>query len=363
MVLKARLWLKERKFLLRIFSFLTVLIIALCLGSVTAFAEGESEETNAKGYAKLSPEPQDGESRWGWPLDGIYDSFREAAYNLIMDTLDGSFSLIDNVTDTANAELKKTPKEYQSTIFTTVDKVAKQVIMPIATVILTYVVLLEFMQNVMDKNNFHDFDTSVFIRWIIKTTVAILFLTNAVTIVGAFFDLGKTLADNLVTVTSSGDSTLAGIMDKIDGTLCQCGIGTFVSMLIPIGLLNIVSIAMYMMMYVIMIGRMIEIYLHISIAPIPLATITNREFGETGKNYLKIIFSFVLQMFFILLCICIYRALLVSVGGTIEGLNVATANISWTINSKLFEILAYGIVLILTMFKSQSLAKSILNAH
>lgn len=254
-IIKSRL--KDRKFLMRLFCFLSAFIVVFWLGAVTAFAADESASTSR--YAELSDEPKDGEGKWPWPFDGIYNSFREAAYNLIMSSLEGSFDMIDGVTDTANETLQKTPKEYQSSIFGTVDTVAKKVIMPI---------------------------------------------------------------------------------------------------------LNIVSIVMFMCVYIIMIGRMIEIYLHLSVAPIPLATITNREFGESGKNYLKIIFAFVLQMFFILLGICIYRTLVVkNLSDTIGSINVGTDNVAWIINLKLFEILAYGAVLILTMFKSNSLAKSILGAH
>lgn len=351
---------------LKFFSFLSAfLIIVFCLGTVTAFAADETPpETNDKGYPVLTDEPKDGDVKWGWPLDGLYDSFREVAYNLIMSSLDGSFKLIDGVTNEANAELKKTPQEYQSTIFSIIDEVAKKVIMPIATVILTYIVLLDFMQGVLDKNSFHDFDTSVFIRWIIKTTVAIYFVSNTTTITNAMFVVGKNLANDLVVITGSGTETLAGVMTDLGETLRQCGFITFISMLIPIGLLNVISILMYLAVYVIMIGRMTEIYLHLSVAPIPLATITNREFGEAGKNYLKIIFAFVLQMFFILLCICIYRALLSTEAvKVISEINVKKDNVAWEINTKLFGILAYGVVLILTMFKSNSLAKSILGAH
>lgn len=290
------------KILVKLSSFLAA-IIMFCFGTgfgtVTAFAADEvPPETNEKGYPVLTAEPEDGDVKWAWPLDGLYDSFREVAYNLIMSSLDGSFKLIDGVTDEANVELKKTPQEYQSTIFSIIDEVAKKVIMPIATVILTYVVLLDFMQGVMDKNSFHDFDTSIFLRWIIKTTVAIYFVSNAITITNAMFDVGKNLANDLVTITGSSTETLAGVMSDLGGTLRQCGFMTFISMLIPIGLLNAISIIMYLAIYVIMVGRMIEIYLHLSVAPIPLATITNREFGESGKNYLKIIFAFILQMFF-----------------------------------------------------------------
>lgn len=101
------------KFLLRFFSFLSAFVIMFFLGSVTAFAADEvPPETNEKGYPVLTAEPEDGDVKWGWPLDGLYDSFREVAYNLIMSSLDGSFKMIDGVTAEANTELKKTPLEY-----------------------------------------------------------------------------------------------------------------------------------------------------------------------------------------------------------------------------------------------------------
>lgn len=356
---------KNTKLLLRLFSFLSAIVIVLCFSTITAFAaDGAPPETNDKDYPVLTSEPEDGDIKWSWHLDDLYDSFREVAYNLIMSSLGGSFKMIDGITAEANTELKKTPLEYQATIFKTVDTVDKKIIMPITTVILTYVVLLDFVQGVMEKNNFHDFDTSVFIRWILKTTVAIYFVSNATTIANAFFDVGKNLADDLVTVTGNSTQTLTEVMTDLGGTLRQCGFMTFIGMLIQIGLLNAISIVMYLAIYVIMIGRMIEIYLHISVAPIPLATITNREFGESGKNYLKVIFAFVLQMFFILLCICIYRALLSGEAvKAIAEIDVKKDNVVWVINTKLFGILAYGVVLVLTMFKSNSLAKSILGAH
>lgn len=361
---------KPPKFLLRIFSFLAAIVITFCLSSVTAFAADEDAEVPRKEdgnrFYTITSVPNDGEDKWPWPVDGLYNSLREALYNVNMNSLDNGFKLIDSATDWAKDTIKQTPQQYQITIFSVVDTVAKKVIMPVATVILTYVVLLDFMQNIMEKNNFHDFDTSVFIRWIIKTTVAIYFVSNATTIANAFFDVGSSLADNLVNETShinGGTLSNGDMIGQISYTLCQCGIGTLISILIPVLVVSLSSYAIYFVVYIIMIGRMVEIYLHLSVAPIPLASITNREFGESGKNYLKIIFAFVLQVFFILLCICIYGALVKSLAVTIGTINVKSDDVLGAISGKLFEILAYGAVLTVTMLKSNNLAKSILGAH
>lgn len=352
----------------KFFCFLSAFIIVFCLGTVTAFAEEQEVPKKEDGdrYYQITDNPQDGEDKWPWPVDGLYNSLREALYNVNINNLDNGFKLIDGVTEVAKDELQKPPDTYNSTIFKVVDVVAKKVIMPIATVILTYVVLLDFMQGVMEKNNFHEFDASVFIRWIIKTAVAIYFVSNATTITNAFFDVGQSLANDLVSETaaiSTGNLADGAITESMSYTLAQCGIGTLICILIPVVLLSVISFGIYLLIYVIIIGRMIEIYLHLSVAPIPLATITNREFGESGKNYFKIIFAFVLQMFFILLCICIYRALVVNIGVTIGNIDVQKENVLAAVSGELFKVLAYGLVLVLTMFKSNSLAKSILGAH
>ena len=115
----------------------------------------------------------------------------------------------------------------------------------------------------------------------------------------------------------------------------------------------------YVCIYVIVISRMCEIYLHLAVAPIPMATITNREFGESGKNYLKTIFSFVLQAFFILLCIGLFKHLVTSLANTI-GADGAEFSV---ITPQMFQIVAFGVCMILLMFKSQSLAKALVGAH
>lgn len=311
----------------------------------------------------------DGETEWGWPMDGIYQSLRFVFFSLIKWVMDGSFQLMDSASSYATNELKLTPQNYGSSgsaIFSVIEAVSKNVILPIATVVLTYIVIYEFITMVIDKNNFHDFDTSIFFRWIIKTAIGIYFLTNSSTIINAFFDLGSNMATKLTNTVNSGlntsgsfDAAVKSFTDNISGF----GIGTFVSMLIPCILIFIVSLVIFVSIYVIVISRMIEIYLHISVAPIPMATITNREFGESGKNFLKIIFAFVLQAFFMLLCISIFKVLVYKVAETIGQAPAAGESYTWAITKQLFETIAFGICLVLCMFKSNSLAKSILGAH
>lgn len=349
---------RKKRIFRKLFVFFTVFLTMSVVFTVTAFA------------APISPleDVKDGEQAWGWPMDGMYEAIRYMVFSLVKWVIQGSFGLMDTASSYATSELTQTPSNYGAngeTIFNVVEAVSKNVILPIATIILTYIVIYEFITMIMEKNNFHDFDTSIFFRWIVKTAVGIYFLTNSSTIINAFFDLGSKIASDLTTTVNgqlTTDGSFKDIVDVFTESVKTFGIGTFVSMLIPCLLIFMVSLVIYVSIYVIVISRMIEIYLHISVAPIPMATITNREFGESGKNFLKIIFAFVLQAFFMLLCISIFKVLVYDVAANI-GQNCAADNFVWDITKQLFETVAFGICLVLCMFKSNSLAKSILGAH
>lgn len=347
-----------------------VAMVVFSVFSITAFAdEGPVGEAIVDGT--VLNDVKDGEEPWGWPLSGLYESIRLLLFSMVQMFMSCAFGLIDNGTDYATTELSYTPSNYGgekgigSTLFALVDNVADKVILPIGTVILTYIVLYEFITMVIDKNNFHEFDTSIFFRWIVKTGIAIYFLSNSSTIINAFFDLGSMMSTNLNTqvnaavadkgITSWSDAVL-GFYDKIS----VFGIANLLGMLIPSFLIMVICLVIYVCIYVIVISRMCEIYLHIAVAPIPMATITNREFGDSGKNYLKIIFAFILQAFFILLCLGLFKFLILSLAGTVgSGEEVSFSNIV----PQMFQIAAFGICMILLMFKSNGLAKSIVGAH
>ena len=351
---------KRRRLFRKCITVFFVVLVMFSMLSITAFAD-----------SLVTDKPEDGESEWVWPFDGIQKSIRELLFSMVQMFMSCAFGLIDQGTTYATNELSYTPMNYGgsggigSRVFSLVDTVADKVILPIGAVILTYIVIYEFITMVIDKNNFHDFDTSVFFRWIIKTTAAIYFLSNSSTIINAFFDLGSVLSTNLNSqvnsavaasgVTSWSDAIL-GFYDNIKGF----GIANLFGMLIPSFLIMVICLVIYVCIYIIVISRMCEIYLHIAVAPIPMATITNREFGESGKNYLKIIFAFVLQAFFILLCLGLFKFLILSLAGTVgAGKEVSFSSIV----PQMFQIAAFGICMILLMFKSNSLAKTIIGAH
>lgn len=295
-------------------------------------------------------------------IKGIFAPLVNALFTL-------AFSFITNAVKMANDNLETTPAEYgSSSEFQTpdgtflyngigtgmIDKIVENVIMPIATVILVYVVLYEFISALLERNSFHDFDTAIFIRFILKTTIGIFLLTHALDIVNAFFDLGKFIIGG-VNDSSDPIPKLTQAKSILDEYVDDASGGEVVGLLIPALLFCLVTIVLFIGVYVCLFGRMMDIFMNISIAPIPMATITNRELGETGKNYIKLIFSFILQAFFIMLAIVIFGFLCASLG--------SPAKDNESISLNVMKISALGIVLLLAMFKSGNLAKSILNCH
>ena len=111
--------------------------------------------------------------------------------------------------------------------------------------------------------------------------------------------------------------------------------------------MNALSICIMLVIY----GRMIEVYLTTSVGPIPLATMTNRDWSHTGQNYLKSLFALAFQAFLIMVCVGIYSVLVQSIA--------TDGNISGAI----WACMGYTVLLCFALFKTGSLSKSLFGAH
>ena len=103
--------------------------------------------------------------------------------------------------------------------------------------------------------------------------------------------------------------------------------------------------------FVIVNGRMVEIYLMVSLAPIPFATFGNREQSMMGQNYVRSLFAIGFQGFLIMVCVGIYAVLIQSVA------------FSSDIIGSLWKVMGYTVLLAFTLFKTGAIAKSVLHAH
>lgn len=285
-------------------------------------------------------------------LDMIQEWFKELLIDGIISNLTGMFDTLNTKVGEIAGEVGMTPAAWNSSIFNMIRNLSETVIVPIAGIILTFVMCYELIQLIIEKNNLHDFDTFLFFKWIFKTFAAVLIVTNTWNIVMAVFDV----AQNVVSQASGiiiGDTALdaAALLGDMEQALMAMEIGPLFGLWFQSSLMGILAWVLSICIFIVIYGRMIEIYMVTSIAPIPMATMVNREWGQMGSNYLRSLFALGFQAFLIMVCVAIYAVL---VQGISAGGDIGTA---------LWTCIGYTVLLCFTLFKTSSVAKSVFNAR
>ena len=277
---------------------------------------------------------------------------KELLAGAIASNLTGMVDSVNAKVGDIASQVGKTPQGWNSGIFSMIQTLSNNVVLPIAGVILALVMTMEFIRIIMDRNNMHDIDTWSFLMWIFKTTCAILIVANTWNIVMAVFDVAQQVVNNasgVVVGNTSIDlsSMLSGLKDKLMEMELGSLVGIWFQSMIVGVTMNILSIIITLICF----GRMIEIYLVTSVAPIPMSTMMNHEWGQMGQNYLRSLFALAFQGFLIIICVAIY-AILVQ--------NMVVEN---DISLAIWTVMGYTVLLCFTLFKTSSLAKSVFNAH
>ncbi len=286
-------------------------------------------------------------------LDPINEFIRDMLKGWIEDNLSDLFvQLNDNVAG-VTTEVSQTPSTWNGSIFSIVQNLSETVIIPIAAVIITYVLCYELISMLIDRNNMHDFDTALFLKYIFKAGIAVFLLSKTSDIVMAMFDLGSHMTSTAGSViySEAGIPDIASDVLAIHARLDAMTTGELWSFVFETMFAKLIIRIMSVLITVIMYGRMVEIYLYVSCAPIPFATLGNKEWGSIGTNYIKSIFALALQGFFIMVCMGIYAALVSSL--------VVADNLS----AAVWQLMAHTVVLCFSLFKTGSLAKAILTAR
>lgn len=289
-------------------------------------------------------------------MNFIWEKITEWLKNLlvggIISNLTGMFdSINDQVSDVA-AVVGATPQGWNASVFNMVKSLSENVIIPIAGLILTCVMTYELIQMIIERNNMAEFETFNFFKWIMKTFCAVMIVTNTWNIVMGIFEVAQTVVNNAAGVIIADTAIdLESVITNIEDRLMEMDIGTLFGLWFQTMLISIVSWALTICIFVVVYGRMIEIYMVTSVAPIPLATMVNREAGQMGQNYLRSLFALGFQAFLIILCVAIYAVLLQTVAVSDDIINAI-----WT-------CVGYTVLLCFTLFKTSSLSKSVFNAH
>ena len=285
-------------------------------------------------------------------IQKITEWLKELLIKGITDNLSGMFDSVNQNVGEIASQVGMTPSNFNSGVFSMIQNLSETVIIPIAGVILTFIMCIELIQMVIDRNNMHDIDTWIFFKWIFKTFCAVLIVTNTFNIVMGIFDVAQSVvsrAGGVIAGNTNVDisSTISNLSAKLEAMELGQLIGLyFQSMIVGLSM-SVLSICIFVVIY----GRMIEIYLVSSLGPIPLATMVNRDWGSMGQNYLKSLLALGFQAFLIMVCMGIYSVLVQSIA-TDEDVMKAV----WT-------CMGYTVLLCFTLFKTGSLSKSIFSAH
>ena len=285
-------------------------------------------------------------------IDAITDWLKELLISGILSNLSGLFdSVNENVAD-ITTQVGLTPQAWNGGIFSMVQNLSNTVILPIAGVILTIVMTLELIQMLTERNNLNDVDTWMFFKWIFKSACAVLIVSNTWNIVMGVFDLTQGVVNSASgVIVGSTSINFSTIVTDLETQLETMDLGPLLGLWVQSFFVGITMWALTICIFVITFGRMIEIYLVTSVAPIPMATMMGKEWGNMGQSYLRSLFALGFQAFLIMVCVGIYAVLIRNIG---TGGDVSTA--IWT-------CMGYTVLLCFTLFKTGSLAKSVFAAH
>ncbi|AVD34940.1 TPA: hypothetical protein KSI94_000036 [Clostridioides difficile] len=285
-------------------------------------------------------------------IERITEAIKEILIGMIQNGLEGMFVEVNDKVGTIASQVGQTPQGWNTGVFNLIQNLSQTVIVPIAGLIITFVLCYELITMVTQKNNFHEFETYNIFLWIFKAYVAIYLVTNTFNITMAVFDVGQHIVNGAAGVISGSTAVDASAaIATLTESLEEMEIGELFLLAMETLLISLTMSILSVIITVIMYGRMIEIYLYTSVAPIPFATMTNKEWGNIGNNYLKGLFALAFQGFFMLVCVGIYSVL------------VNAMTISTNLHGAMFSVAAYTVVLAFSLFKTGSLSKSIFNAH
>ena len=287
----------------------------------------------------------------GWLTDWITDWLKGLLIDGIMGNFAGLFNDVNNQVGEVASQVGTSPAAWNAGVFSLIRQLSETVVLPIAGLILTFVMCYELIGLIIEKNNLHDLDTWIFFKWVFKTFVAVMILSNVFNIVLAVFDVSQSVVNNAAGLITNSTAVSPGMLANLEASLWAMDIGPLLGLWLQSFIVQLCTVILNIIIFVIVYGRMIEIYLMTSLAPIPFATVGNKELGHMGHNYFKSLLAVAFQGFLILVCVAIYAVLIQGIATSGDPIGAV-----WT-------VMGYTVLLCFTLFKTGSLAKSIFGAH
>ena len=270
----------------------------------------------------------------------------------IMGNLQGLFDNVNQQVSGIAGQVGTTPQAWNSGVYSMIRSLSDNVILPIAGVILAIVMTMELLQLVLEKNNLQSFETWIFFKWIFKTFCAILIVTNTWDIIMGIFDAAQSVVRSAAgIIRADTDIDLVQVIGDLEVRLQEMELGALLGLWFQTLFVSVTIQALSICIFVIVYGRMVEIYVVTSLAPIPMATMMNHSWGQMGQNYLRSLFALGFQAFLIIVCVAIYAVL------------VHTIAVGTDVVAAIWTCIGYTVLLCFSLFKSGGVAKQIFGAH
>ena len=284
--------------------------------------------------------------------NSITDWLKEVLVSGIVSNLSGMFDSTNEQIGEIAGQVGLPPQAWNSGIFNMIQNLSNNVVLPLAGAILAIVMTLELIQLITDRNNLNDVDTWMFFKWVFKSAAAVLIVSNTWTIVMGIFDAAQSVVNGAAGVMIGNTSIdISSVVTDLESRLMEMDVGPLLGLWFQSLFVGICTWAITICIFIVIYGRMIEVYLVTSVAPIPMATMANREWGQMGQNYLRTLFALGFQAFLIMVCVAIYSVL------------VQNISVSTDISNAIWTCMGYTVLLCFCLFKTSSLARSVFNAH
>ena len=284
-------------------------------------------------------------------LEQITDWLKSMIISGIMGNLSGMFDSVNQQVGQIAGDVGTTPANFSPAVFSMIRNISESVILPIAGMVLTFIACYELIRMLIEHNNLANFETWTFFKWVFKTFLAVTLISNTFNITMAVFDVAQQVISRSGGLISGNTSVSDATLTAMQATLEGMDLGPLLGLYLQTFVVQVTMLALSAIIFVIVYGRMVEIYLMVSLAPIPFATFGNHEQSHTGQNYLRSLFALGFQGFLIMICVGIYAVL------------IQNLSFSDNIISSIWGVLGYTVLLAFTLFKTGSLAKSVFAAH
>ena len=291
-------------------------------------------------------------------MDRIFEAIEEWMRNLSdrhgkFQPDEPMYTDVNEKTGQIAAQVGQTPQGWNGNIYSMIQNLSDSVIVPIAGMIITFVLCYELISMLTEKNNMHEIDTWMFFKYFFKMWVAVWIVSHTFTITMAVFDVGQSVVSRAAGVISSDTAiNIDTMITTMETAMESMEIGELVILALETMLVSLCMKIISVFITVILYGRMIEIYLYSSVGAIPFATMSNREWGQIGNNYLRGLFALAFQGFFD-----------DGLRGNLCGPGSQTSRCQINIHSALFGVMAYTVILCFSLMKTGNFARSIFNAH